>query len=85
MTGPPLHRGSLEDGVEKEVRLVAAEEARAAWGSRDRHRITGKVNDQTEGMKATKQWSCSSAMGSSYTPQNSTHVSQEEAKPERQN
>lgn len=41
--------------MEKEVRRVAAEEARAAWGSRDRHRITGKDNEQTEGMKATKQ------------------------------
>lgn len=70
VTGLPLHRGSLEDGMEKEVRLVAEKRHRLRGAAET---STGSRTDkhQTEGIKAKKQLSCSSAVGSSSIPQHS--------------
>lgn len=73
--------------MNKEVRLMAEKQQRAQAASDrgDKHRITGTDGHQTEWIKTKKQCSQSSAVGSSYIPQNFTYVNQEEAKLERQN
>lgn len=77
VTGLQLHRGSLENGMEREVRLVAEKRpgVQAVCGSGNKHSITRADTHQTEGRKAKNQWSCSSAVASSDILQNPTYMS----------
>lgn len=58
VTGLQLHRGSLENGMEREVRLVAGKRPRvqAVCGSGNKHSITRADTHQTEGRKTKNQW-----------------------------